>query len=123
MSRDYMLICFNCKTYLSFGKVYEEDKNGNLLDDITFDGIFEDKTRRWHKRDEFFGRVMEKFLILHRNHELRFVPEGVDEMLEIVDGKVVDRSEEESILESPVVPGVDWWKEKEDWMNKFGIDD
>lgn len=76
------------------------------------------ETRRWHKRDEYFGRVIEKFLILHRNHELRFVPEGVDEFLED-DLGFTDDVEGDDLLKEKVEPEVDWWKEKEVWQEKL----
>ncbi len=72
----------DCSRYLSFGKVYSFDEHGKPLGATVYDGLYEKETGKRHKADDFFGRVMEAFLILHRNHEIRFVPEGVDELLE-----------------------------------------
>ncbi|MEP7288935.1 MAG: hypothetical protein ABI947_24545 [Chloroflexota bacterium] len=94
------------------------DDNGHLLEDVTFDGVFDDDERKWHKRDIYFGKVMEKFLIAHRNHELRFVPEGVDELLENKLG-FISNVESNDVLKNKIVPEVNWGKEKEDWEQKL----
>lgn len=118
MSRDYHLMCLDCRIYLYMGKIYSMDDNGHLLEDVTFDGVFDDDERKWHKRDIYFGKVMEKFLIAHRNHELRFVPEGVDELLENKLG-FISNVESNDVLKNKIVPEVNWGKEKEDWEQKL----
>jgi hypothetical protein len=95
--------------------VYSVSQNEELLDIFTFDGVFADRDRIWHKRDEFFGQVIERYLILHRNHELRFVPEGVDEILEDTLGFIRDIQVEE--LFSISVSDINWWKELQHWKN------
>jgi hypothetical protein len=72
----------DCGRYLSVGKVHWRSPTGHLLGEITFDGVYDPGSETWGKRDELFGRTLEAFLIGHRNHELRVVPEGVDELLE-----------------------------------------
>ena len=119
MARNYLLICKTCQVSLSMGKAYWLAEDGSPLDDVTFDGVFSMAERKWHKRDEFFGRVLEKFLILHRNHELIFVPEGVDEYLEDYIGYIQDVDSKE-ILNEKVEPEVDWWEELQMWRRKVG---
>jgi hypothetical protein len=82
MAATYHLMCMDCGRYLSVGKVYWKSPTGAALGETTFDGIYDPGNKTWRKRDEMFGRTVEAFLIRHRNHELRFVPEGVDELLD-----------------------------------------
>ena len=88
MASIYHLLCFNCRIYLSLGKVYWSDEAGCALPETTLDGVFDEEGRAWHRRDELFGRAIEAFLLFHRNHELRFVPEGVDELLDTPESEV-----------------------------------
>lgn len=119
MSRDYSLICKDCRVELHFGKVYWLDENHNPLEDTTFAGVHSWSGKKWHRRDEYFGKVMEKFLILHRNHHLMFVPEGVDEFMEDELG-FIEALEADELLKAPVDPEVDWHKERSDWIHKLG---
>ena len=82
MAGTYHLLCLDCLVYLSLGKVYSADKTGRPLGRTTFDGVHDPIDGCWHRQDAVFGRATECFLIGHRNHELRFVPEGVDELLD-----------------------------------------
>jgi len=117
MGIEYELLCVDCRQYLEMGKVYWLDRNGEPLDCATFDGVIDRRSMQWHKRDEFFGRTIECFLIQHRNHELRFVPEGVDELIAQDNGDVVPIDPDEIIAGQSRVfpdPGVelDGWTRK-----------
>jgi hypothetical protein len=82
MAATYHLLCFDCRRYLSLGKVFWVGEDGAPLGEVRVQGVYFQPERRWRSRDEQFSRAIEGFLIRHRNHELRFVPEGVDELLE-----------------------------------------
>lgn len=118
MANNYHLICFDCRQSLSFGKVFWIDKAGRKLPVPSFDGVFDMAHREWHKRDAFFGEVMERFLIRHRNHELRFVPEGVDELLEGSLGYIED-VDADVIRNSRVDPEPDWDEELAEWQRRI----
>lgn len=90
MASTRHLLCFDCGRYLSLGKMYSHDENGAPLGEIRIQGIYDQNARDWHSRDELFARVLEGMLIRHRGHELRFVPEGVDELLEAVMGRSIE---------------------------------
>ena len=72
-----------------------------------------------HKRDEIFGRAIEKFLIAHRNHRLVFAAEGLDEMLEgdIPQGPYVDADE---LLSLEIDPLPSPSEELRTWAKKLG---
>src|SRR5687768_6857809 len=72
----------NCLIYLSLGKVFSRLEDGAPLGEVRLQGVYDETRKSWASRDELFGRAIEGFLIRHRNHEIRFVPEGVDELLE-----------------------------------------
>jgi hypothetical protein len=81
MASDYLLMCVECREYLHCGKVYSYGENEARVRP-QFDGLMSVSTWSRHRRDEGFGLAIERFFIRHRNHELRFCPEGVDELLE-----------------------------------------
>ena len=58
--------------------------------------------------------MLEAFLIVHRNHELRFVPEGVDEILEDTLG--IFRGTHPEVIEEAKQAKVNWTAEKHEWQ-------
>lgn len=118
MGCTYHLFCFECLCYLSFGKLYWVDEAGNSLDTTTFDGIYDAEQRKWRKRDAYFGRAIEAFLIQHRNHEIRFVPEGVDELLEKHVEEIVSL-EAEDLFQTHGIVGVDSEAELASWSSRL----
>jgi hypothetical protein len=64
------------------GKAHSRSTDGSPLQAWRLDGVHDREGNAWHSRDAYFGEVVEAFLLQHRNHELRFVPEGVDELIE-----------------------------------------
>ena len=118
MAATYHLLCMDCRLYLSLGKVYSFDAHGKALDGVTLDGLFDETSRRWRKRDDVFGRGLELFLIGHRNHELRFVPEGVDELIETRDSPVSPVSLEE-VLAGSMATEPDSELELAEWRKKL----
>ena len=118
MAKPYHLICFDCKLYLSLGGLYWRTQQDEILRDPTVAGIQTVADDFRHRRDELFAHVIEKFLIIHRNHELRFVPEGVDELLEATIGYVA-ASWSEDILDQKVDPFPDPYQEYKDWETRI----
>ncbi|WP_437740788.1 hypothetical protein WMF39_34715 [Sorangium sp. So ce1504] len=118
MGIGYELVCVDCKRSLGMGKIYWQDESGAPLESTTFDGVFNRATRQWHKRDEFFGRTIEAFLIQHRNHEIRFVPEGVDELIETGD-EIVELLDPDEIIaaQNAVFPDPD--QDLKEWEHKY----
>jgi hypothetical protein len=107
---------------LHLGKIIRFDSNRKPLGDAYLEGVVEHHSAvPRHSRDEYFARAVEAFLILHRNHELRVVPEGVDEMLEKTLGYFHAPSVQEIITEAKGTP-VDWTGEKRMWQAKIGGD-
>ena len=104
MSRNYLLISFDGKESLSFGKVYWFDEYGRPLEDVTFDGVFEINARKWRKSDYYFVNSIERFLLIHKGQEIRFVPEGVDEFLENTVG-YIDDIEADELSNLEIEPG------------------
>lgn len=111
-------MCVECRCYLSLGEVYWRDEKGKPLGETRLEGVFSTEDGRPHSRDEFFGRVLEKYLLIHRNHELRFVPEGVDELFE-TDAESVDAVEAQDVLRLPEVQP-DGEVELQSWTQKRG---
>ncbi len=117
MASTYHLLCFDCRSYLSFGKVYRVSSDGSELPETTMDGVYDSQQKRWRTRDEFFGRVVEGFLIRHRNHEIRFVPEGVDELLD-TPTTCVNALDAENVV-SPRDDNVDAARELANWRQRL----
>lgn len=119
MASTYHLLCFDCRRYLSLGKLYWLSSEGAPLGEIRLDGVYDAQRKRWTARDDLFGRAIEGFLIRHRNHEIRFVPEGVDELLETPAGAV--QPLEAEVVVAPQQEGdVDPSGELEDWRRRLG---
>lgn len=82
MSVCYSLVCFDCKVELSFGKLYDYDENNHELEYPHMMGIRDWKTDEYHIDDSYFCECLTRFLVVHRNHELRFVPDIIDGVFE-----------------------------------------
>ncbi|WP_438029771.1 hypothetical protein [Sorangium sp. So ce233] len=117
MGIGYELVCVDCKRSIEMGKVYWRDESGTPLESTTFDGVFDRANMRWRKRDEFFGRAIEAFLIQHRNHEIRFVPEGVDELI-ATGGEIVEPIEPDEIIAAQKTVFPDPAQDLKDWERK-----
>jgi hypothetical protein len=117
MAITYQFACIDCRQYLSLGKISWLDETGRPLGELTIDGVYDQDRRRWFKRDETFGRTVEGFLIRHRNHELRVVPEGVDELLS-AGGAVFERVVPAQLVAPPEDGTVDPEGELESWKAK-----
>ena len=101
------------------GQIYWKSTGNEPLDDPTFFGVYLRADGKVHKRDEVFGRAMEKFLIAHRNHHLMFAPEGLDEMLEgeMPEGPYVEADE---LLSLEIDPLPSPSEELSAWAKKLG---
>ena len=100
MAATYILMCRECRQYLSLGKLHftESPISGDSRPAIQ--GIYDDRDRQWHIGDKVFSDCLAIFLIVHRNHTLMFVPEGVDELIEESDMGAMFDTMEPSILEA-----------------------
>lgn len=103
MSRNYLLASLDGKRTLSFGKVYWMDEQGVELEDVVFDGLYEFEKRQWHRLDTYFVKAVEQFLEMHREQEIRFVPEGVEQFLEDSIGFVEDMESDDLVSMRPNV--------------------
>jgi hypothetical protein len=119
MARTYHLLCFDCRCYLSLGKVFWATGDGSEPIDITFQGVYDAQSKTWRKQDVFFGRVMEAYLIQHRNHELRLVPEGVDELLD-TELSMVSPVDALELLRAQGTIRADAPAELQDWAARLG---
>ncbi len=99
--------------------MYSHAENGAPLGEIRIQGVYDQNGRDWHSRDELFARVLEGMLIRHRGHELRFVPEGVDELLETVAGRSVEPLDVQDVI-SPM-GDVDPEKELAAWKDRLTV--
>jgi hypothetical protein len=119
MAGDYIFACFDCRVYLHLGKVCWLDSNNQPLDDVHVEGIIDHEFGvPRQNRNERFARTLEAFLIAHRNHELRFVPEGVDEMLEKSLGFFHGCSIQE-VIAAARKAHIKWTAEKQAWEDKL----
>lgn len=119
MAATYHLLCVDCLCYLSLGKVYWYTEEGAPLDGVRAQGVYDAEAGRWAARDETFGQAIEGFLIRHRNHELRFVPEGVDEMLEEQRKAPVESLEVEDVVEPIDAVGINAEQELDLWRRRL----
>ncbi len=113
----YHLLCFDCWQYLSLGKVYCVFKGGEQHE-WRMQGVFNEERRSWVSREQLFGRAVEGFLIRHRNHEIRFVPEGVDELLDTPISCVGALDVEEVVAPSAAID-VDADGELQEWASRL----
>lgn len=120
MAHSYQLVCFDCKVSLSFGKVYTCETSKVSRGEVRTDGLYDDVQKTWRRHDQFFGQVFERFLLLHRNHALRFVPEGVDELVESSIGFIPDVSPNEVLL-TELAEDVDAESELDRWKLRLKL--
>ena len=74
MSHTYHLLCVDCREVLDLGKVVNLSEDAEPIP-WTAGGWRDQATGEWLKGAELWNLV-ERFLILHRGHELRNVPES-----------------------------------------------
>lgn len=117
MASTYHLLCFDCRQYLSLGKVYSVSEDDELHE-WRLQGVYDEERGVWVSRDELFGRAVEGFLIRHRNHEIRFVPEGVDELLDTPNSSVQPVKVEEVVGPAPAID-VNADRELREWGGRF----
>src|SRR6266487_1745029 len=117
MSRDYDIVCCTCRVVIGLGKIHNPTPDSPQPEKWAFGGVFLDADWREvgrHGGDDVFCQVLQKFLILHRNHEIRVVPEGVSDYWEGTLGPFTP-VEPEAILAAPLNPPLDWAAEREHW--------
>ncbi len=71
---DYVLFCVDCGEKLSLGKIVTEDQDSSLVHDLRFDGSNFDDGRAV---DLTLLKLIERFLIIHRMHEIRLIPSAL----------------------------------------------
>ena len=119
MAAEDHLLCIECREYLSFGKVFWVEMRDGIAIRIphTCQGAIGMHRASAERDNARYVRVVESFLIKHRNHELRFAPEGVDELLSerIGQFRMVDP---ENLLVEEIAPDpnseleLDLWKDR-----------
>ncbi|NES21399.1 MAG: hypothetical protein F6K41_21335 [Symploca sp. SIO3E6] len=85
MSHTYHLICIDCKKVLDLGKIANLDETGCSIPWM-FTG-FRDQCDGHRIKNDQLWKLVERFLILHRGHELRVVSEAF-----------LDREDKEGLL-------------------------
>jgi hypothetical protein len=80
MGITYALVCIDCCLSLDLGKMYSVEQDGTSHDETRLQGVYDTQSGSFHARDQLFGRVIEGFLIRHRNHLLRFSWSQIDEL-------------------------------------------
>lgn len=122
----YDLICRDCRVNLSMG--YPANDTDELLPDRwDLSGISSDTDFHEvgvHHGDEFYCRVFAKFLILHRNHRISFIPsEAVGYLEELDKGWYKPLSPDDvlaQLLDPPFLPRQEAqeWKQRADAVKK-----
>lgn len=106
---NYDLVCRDCRVNLGMGcPVNDSDElrpNEWVLDAI-LDMDF---------GTELFGRAVAKFLILHRNHRISYVPTEAIGYLEQLDGGGYMPQSAEGVLAQPVEPPLQPRQEAAKW--------
>jgi hypothetical protein len=78
MSSAYHLACVDCAEAILLGKVVQMDESGRAVDPH-FAGWSDEPAYREHAAG--FARILMRFMIHHRCHELRVLPENlIDEV-------------------------------------------
>src|SRR4051812_13162412 len=117
--QDYDLICRDCRTNLGMGCPIN-DTDEFLPDHWDLTGIHSDADFReigLHHGDELYCRVFAKFLIIHRNHRISFIPSEAIGYLEELDGPYKPQSPEE-VLAQPLDPPFGQGDEIEVWEKR-----
>lgn len=74
MSHTYHLVCVDCREVLDLGKLLSMDEAGSAIP-WTWGGWL-DQTTGARIAGASLWKVVEKYMILHRGHELRIIPEA-----------------------------------------------
>jgi len=84
MSRLYHLLCVDCGEVLSLGKVARRDERGQLTpSQVGRFGDYDRASAAWSwTGGEQLWRLVQRFMMLHRGHELRVIP---FELLDTID--------------------------------------
>jgi hypothetical protein len=77
MSNSYYLVCMECKTGIHLGKTVCARYKDVNKDTYGFSSLGHTSGNSWHGTEESFADL-QHFLILHRTHELRVLPDTVD---------------------------------------------
>lgn len=118
--RLYSLICKTCRIELVLGKIYWFDEQGNEIP-YGVGGFYLERDKQYHQRDAIHCEVLEKFLILHRNHDITFVPEyAVGVLAESLGKMEIQRPDQ--ILAAEVVPRPDPVIESASWVRSLGLE-
>lgn len=75
MAASYNLVCKTCRVFLPMGNVFNVMENKEVPWQTS--GILMKDEGRWHSQDAVVAKVLDRFLILHRNHDLTFVSDYV----------------------------------------------
>ena len=94
---NYDLICRDCRVNLSMGCPINDS------DDFRPDQWILDAIIDMEFGSEFYSKVVAKFLILHRNHRISFIPNEAIGYFEQLDGWYKPQSAEE-VLAQPLDP-------------------
>ena len=111
MGNLYNIICINCVSVLPLGKLYKYDENDREVP-WKIGGKRDSGTNRWIEDEELL-RLVERFLILHRGHELIFVPDSFLDQVD-PDDKMQEMETVSQLMDQAIVPEPDPYKEAEE---------
>ena len=117
---DYDLICRDCRVNLSMGCPVN-DTDEFLPDCWDLTGIISDTDFQevgTHHGDEFYCRVFAKFLILHRNHRICFIPSDAIGHLEDLDGGWYKPQSPQEVLAQPLSSPFQPRQETAEWEKR-----
>ncbi|HNO80471.1 MAG TPA: hypothetical protein PKN33_20680 [Phycisphaerae bacterium] len=97
MADTYSLTCLKCNVALELGGLFSTDENGVHVEELESTGMKENSTKAIHKYDEFVARALCKFLLLHRNHELRCISTTGEDYFIGTDGFIADLEAEDLV--------------------------
>jgi hypothetical protein len=120
MGDAYNFFCKTCKVCLPMGKLYQHDRSDR---DKTWQmsGVYSKITDRSHSHDAVEAAVLEKFLILHRNHELTLAPENLIDILSHVHAGPITYVTADQIMAASVTPDPVRAVELGFWIKQYGL--
>ncbi len=107
----YILFCADCGEEVTVGQLIRPDES--KPNDWCFRGAYFDDSHGWVDQLKLL-KIVEKFLILHRIHEIRLIPDALYLGRDVHDNYTLDtigNDKMSDVLDRPVVPEPDPYQE------------
>lgn len=111
MSHAYSLLCVECREVLELGKIANIDADGSSMP-WTICGWRDQGSLNWLEGIDLW-RMVERFLILHRGHELRVISEEGRRRVDPEGALLSHIDDQQTLLCRPVEPAPDDYEDAE----------